>query len=216
MTPTKAVVFGAGGHAKVVLEIILEDPAIEVVGLLDPNEDKWGQRLFGIEILGGDNIAAKLRADGVSGFYLGLGSTGNLAPRKMVYDRAIAVGLKPLSVVHKSSIISNYASLRPGACVMAGVVVNAGARIGTNVCVNTAAVIEHDCSLGAHSFIGPGVHLGGGVAVGARAFVGIGATVRQAIKLGSGSLVGAGAVVVRNVLPKQVVVGVPARPIIRA
>ena len=213
MRRQKAIIFGAGGHAKVMLEVILQNDLIEVIGLLDPCRIKWGQRLLGVEVLGGDDLAAELKSSGVSGFYIGLGSSGNLAPRKMLFQEAVRLGLKPLSVLHQTAIISKHARIRPGVCVMAGAVVNPGARIGADVCVNTAAVIEHDCLLGTHCFIGPGVRLGGAVVVGPSAFVGIGATVRHAIRIGSGALVGAGAVVVKDVLPKQLVVGVPARPL---
>lgn len=211
MSRQKAIIFGAGGHAKVMLEVILENDLIDVIGLLDPSRTKWGQRLLGVEVLGGDDLVAELKSSGVSGFYIGLGSAGNLAPRKMLFQNAVRFGLKPLSALHQNATISKHAQIRPGVCVMAGAVVNPGARIGANVCVNTAAVIEHDCLLGTHCFIGPGVRLGGAVVVGSSAFVGIGATVRHAIRIGTGALVGAGAVVVKNVLPKQTVVGVPAR-----
>lgn len=210
----KAVVFGAGGHSKVLLEIILEDPSVEVVGLLDSNQEKWGLAVLGVEVLGGDNLAEQLMKSGVDAFYLGLGSTGNLAPRKRIFDNAVEIGLKPLSALHNKAIISKHVRIRPGSCVMAGAVINAGALVGRNVCVNTAAVIEHDCILESHCFIGPGVRMGGAVRVGSTAFVGIGSTVRHGLTLGAGCLVGAGAVVVKDVLKRQVVVGVPARPMV--
>ena len=47
--------------------------------------------------------------------------------------------------------------------------------------------------------------------VGAAAHIGAGATVRQLISIGEGAVVGAGAVVVKDVPPWTVVVGVPAR-----
>jgi UDP-perosamine 4-acetyltransferase len=51
------------------------------------------------------------------------------------------------------------------------------------------------------------------VRVGAGAHIGAGATVRQGIAIGEQAIVGAGAVVVKDVPPNTVVVGVPARPI---
>jgi UDP-perosamine 4-acetyltransferase len=45
---------GAGGHAKVILEIIRNDPRYRLVGLLDRNHELWGKQIAGIPVLGGD------------------------------------------------------------------------------------------------------------------------------------------------------------------
>ncbi len=210
----KTIGLGAGGHAKVLLEILLADPTIEILGLLDASEEKWGKKLLGVPILGGDILMPKLVREGVTNFFVGVGSTGNTAPRKAVFDHALKLGLKPLTILHPTAILSPHAYLSIGSCVMAGAIINADAWISPNCCVNTAAVIEHDCMLGRHSFVGPGALLAGGVKVGVGGFVGIGATIRQSIRIGAGGIVGAGAVVIKNVAPRQIVVGVPARPIV--
>jgi acetyltransferase-like isoleucine patch superfamily enzyme len=43
--------------------------------------------------------------------------------------------------------------------------------------------------------------------------VGIGATIREGIEIGEEAVVAAGAVVVKDVTPRTVVAGVPARPL---
>ena len=49
------------------------------------------------------------------------------------------------------------------------------------------------------------------VTVGAGAHIGCGAAIRQLISVGEGATVGAGAVVIKDVPPHAMVVGVPAR-----
>ena len=48
----KLVVFGAGGHAKVVIDIIEQQEDYEIAGLLDDDLNLQGQRFFGYPVLG--------------------------------------------------------------------------------------------------------------------------------------------------------------------
>jgi sugar O-acyltransferase (sialic acid O-acetyltransferase NeuD family) len=205
----KVVVLGAGGHAKVLLDMLLENGAFEVAGLLDPG--RVGGKIFGRPILGGDDLLPALVRDGVKHFVVGLGSTGVLVGRERLFQLARSHGLRPVNLIHRSATISPSVRLGAGVTVMAAAVVNADARLGDNVCINTAAVVEHDCHIGPHAFVAPGAVLAGGVCVGRLAFVGLGAAVRQGVRIGAGALVGAGAVVVRNVRRGATVAGVPAR-----
>ena len=61
----------------------------------------------------------------------------------------------------------------------------------------------------------PGSNLGGNVKVGARSWVGIGSAVKQGVSLGADVTVGAGAVVISDIPDRSVVVGVPAKQIVR-
>ncbi len=59
--------------------------------------------------------------------------------------------------------------------------------------------------------VAPGVHLGGEVTVGQGALIGIGASVMPGRSVGAGTVVGAGAVVTRDLPAGVTAVGVPAR-----
>ena len=55
----------------------------------------------------------------------------------------------------------------------------------------------------------------GRVRIGNRCWIGAKAIILKGVELGDGCVVGAGSVVTRSVAPSQVVVGVPARPVVR-
>jgi len=207
----KVVGLGAGGHARVVIEILQCGNIYEIAGLLDSRPDLQGKNVLGVPILGDDDMLPELMREGVEHFFVGVGSVGDSAPRRNLFEKAVGLGMEPVSAVHPQAVVSPSAELGTGVTVMAGAVVNACARLGMNVIVNTSAVVEHDCALGEHVHIATGAKLAGGVQVAAGAHVGAGATVLESINIGEDAVVGAGAVVVRDVAPAVTVVGCPAR-----
>lgn len=208
--PVKVVGLGAGGHAKAVLDILLADPAVELVGLLDEDPALAGTWVFGVPVLGGDACLPGALGLGARGFFLGVGAVGSTRLRQRLFALALESGLRPVDAIHPRATHSRFARHGPGLTLLAGGVVNAGARLGADVVVNTGAVVEHDCAVGDHAFIAPGALVLGGAQIGAGAFLGAGCVIRQGLVVGEGAIVGAGAVVVRNVHADEIVVGVPA------
>lgn len=212
-----AIGLGAGGNARSVLDALRLAGGVAVAGLLDNDPGLHGTVLDGVPVLGGDELLARLSADGIGLFFLGVGGGGMLPAsglaRHKAFATAVAAGLCPLTVVHPAAVISPSASVAAGVCVMAAAVINAGAVVGEGALVNTGAIIEHDCIIGAFSHIATGARLAGAVTVGPMAHVGAGAVVRQGIRIGDGAVVGIGAAVIRPVKAGTVVAGVPARPL---
>ncbi|WP_424094571.1 acetyltransferase [Moorena producens] len=202
---------GAGGHAKVVIEILQRYSQYKLVGLLDSNPELKGKSLLGVPILGDDEQLPLIKAQGVEYFFVGLGSTSNLVPRRRLYELACSFGMKPVTAVHPSAMISPSVLLGEGATVMAGAIINAEVRVGENVIVNSGAIVEHDCVIGHHVHIATSARLGGAVYVRDNTHIGIGAVIRQLIQVGKGSVIGAGAVVVKDVPDGQILIGNPAR-----
>jgi sugar O-acyltransferase (sialic acid O-acetyltransferase NeuD family) len=205
------VLLGVGGHARALLDAIGDDfPAYPTI-CLDKQRSLWGTRIQGIPIRGGDSLLPRIFAAGTRRFIVGIGGTGDNRPRRGLFELARQHGLRPLSIIHRHATISRSARIAEGAQILAGAIVCANARIAGNAIVNTGAIVEHDCRIKAHAHIAPGAVLCGGITVGIGAHIGAGATVIQGLVIGAWAVVGAGAVVTRNVPPRAVVVGVPAR-----
>lgn len=206
------VILGGGGHARVVIDSLQAAQGIRVHGVVDPDSSLWGTTLLEVPILGGDDLLAALLREGVGRFIVGVGGTGDNRPRQRLFELALRHGLRPLTVIHPAAIVSRWAMIGDGSQLLPGSVVNAGAELGVNVIVNTGSIVEHDCRIGDHVHVATGAVLASTVRIGPRAHIGAGATLRQGIVIGADAVVGAGAVVVKEVAPGQVVVGVPARP----
>lgn len=203
--------FGAGGHAKVVIEILRSLAEYEIVGLLETRRELLGTKVLGVEVLGDDSLIVELNQRGIDHAFIGVGTVGDAQPRRQLYEKVTGSGFKIVPAIHAAAVVSSSAKIGAGPTIMAGAIINANAVIGDNVIVNTGAIVEHDCVIGDHTHIATGARLAGGVQVGPGSHIGIGAVVRQEIRIGAGAIVGAGAVVVRDVPAGKTVIGVPAR-----
>ncbi len=204
MSQGLVLIFGAGGHGKVVLDI-LRNAAVEVAGFLDEDVRKEGATLGGLKILGGWDYL-----DSHPGSTVALG-IGNNRVRARLAAELTGAGHLLTPAIHRRAIVCDDVLIGPGAVVMPGAVVNTGSTIETGCVVNTGATVDHDCRLAEFSQVWPGAHLAGAVTVGAGSYVGTGAAVIPNVTIGSNVMIGAGAAVVNDLPDDAVAVGVPAR-----
>jgi sugar O-acyltransferase (sialic acid O-acetyltransferase NeuD family) len=202
-TSRELVVYGAGGHARVVADLVLA-LGHRLLGFLDDTVAP------GTSVLGARVLGNSLWLEGRKGVGVALG-IGDNRLRAHTYQLALAQGADCPSLVHPRATVSLSASLGAGTCVMAGAVVNPEAEVGLGVIVNTGAVIEHECPVGDFAHLSPNATLGGRARVGAFAHLGLCACVLPGVSVGEATTVGAGAVVNRDLPSRVVAVGVPAR-----
>lgn len=207
----RVVGIGAGGHAKILVELLQVVGGYTLVGFTDPRPDLMNTRLLGVPILGDDSLLPGLRCEGVEAAFVGVGATRDVSVRKRLYEIASGLGFEMLTLVHPRAYVSPSARLGRGTVVLPGAVINTDVTIGDNVTVYSGVIIEHDSVIGDHVHLSPGVHLAGGVSIGCEAFVGIGASIIQGIRIGASAVIGGGAAVIRDVPSGTTAVGVPAR-----
>lgn len=205
------VVFGAGGHALVVADILNQMGQYRIVGFLDDvNLERHGATFAGASILGGSSKLKALRANGVAHAIVAI---GHCSTRARIAEMLVLEGYDLASAIHPRAYIANAVEIGSGCVVAAQSVINPGSKLSANVIVNTGATVDHECKIGAAAHIGPGVHLAGKVDVGERAWIGIGCCISDNVSIGSDAYIGAGAAVVRNIPANMLAYGVPARVI---
>jgi acetyltransferase EpsM len=205
----KLVIWGAGGHALVVEDIMRLRQEYEIVGFLDDvNLQRKGARFGGGLILGGQEQLAPLRQRGVRHMIIAFGAChARLELARVI--RSLEYSL--LTAVHPGATVASSASIEPGTVIAAGSVIGPGACVGQNAIVNTCASVDHECVVEEGVHIGPGVHLAGRVQVGRATWIGIGAVVADGVCIGPESVIGAGSVVLSDIPTGVVAYGVPAK-----
>lgn len=191
------LIYGAGGHAKVVVDCLIAQQEM-VSGVFD--DDPAVLSFMGI---------------GVMSFYSEIFrpeekliiTVGNNGMRKIISGKVShAFGM----VQHPSALVSEHASLGEGTVVFHQAVVQSGSHIGRHVIINTSAVVDHDCHLSDFAHVAPNSTLCGGVKVGEGSLVGASSVILPGISVGRWCTIGAGSVVVKDVPDHAVVAGNPA------
>jgi UDP-perosamine 4-acetyltransferase len=204
------VIYGAGGHGKVVADVLERDPAIEVIGWLDDDPRRVGAAFFGHPVLGGLAEVPRLLARGVGHAVVAIGDN----PSRERLARVLAGhGMAFARAVHPAAQLGRGVTVGAGAVIMAGEVVNADSTIGEHAIVNTGATVDHDCRVGRAAHVAVGAHLAGGVTVGDLTLIALGAGVGPNVAVGARVVVGAGAVVLDDLPDDARAVGIPARPL---
>ena len=140
---------------------------------------------------------------------------GNNPLRFELSRRLESLGRRLLTIRHPRSVLSPRAKLGTGVVAIAGSIVNAGAVVGNGVILNTLSSVGHDCTVHPYAQLASGVNLGGGAEIGFGAFLGLGVKVLPNASVGEWTVVGAGSVVLRDLPPRTLCYGTPAR-VVRA
>ena len=209
--PTRVLILGAGGHGRVVLDILQQLRRYDVVGFLDNNAAIHGRRVDGVLVRGAIvDLARWHRELDAQGVVIAIGDNGI---RRGLARETVNLGIPLVNAVHPSATLAQSVTLGSNVVIAAGVVVCAHCQIGNSVILNTGCIVDHYTMVGEGCHICPGVRIAGRVKVEPGAFVGIGATVVPKVTLGCEAIIGAGAVVLHDVPPMATVVGVPAREV---
>ena len=200
--------YGAGGHGKVVADLLVSRGENEFAGFVDDCEELWGAKVMGFAVLGGGEWLQWEAGSARIAIALGIGDN---ASRHWILESCAYWGAEILTVVHPRAAVSRAARVGRGSVVMANASVNVDAVVGGGVIVNSGAVVEHDAEVGEYAHVAPNAAMGGGSSLGAFSHLGIGASVLPCVHIGAHSVVGAGAVVVKNLPDEVVAIGIPAR-----
>jgi len=118
-----------------------------------------------------------------------------------------------ITLIDPSAWVSRTATIGRGGVIYPGCYVGLNARIGDYLFCLSNTIINHDDTLGRNVCLASGVILAGNVTVEDDCYLGQGCMVRQSLRIGANSMVGMGAVVVKDVPPRAVMAGNPARKI---
>jgi sugar O-acyltransferase (sialic acid O-acetyltransferase NeuD family) len=200
------VVFGCGGHAKVVIDILEKMELYNIIGIIDSYVTA-GTNVYGYEVLGDETKLAHLEADGG---IVGIGD--NFIRSNMVQKiKDISKDFNFISAIHPSSIIAKGVECGEGTVVMPGAILNSDSKIGEHCIINTKASVDHDCIIEDFVSLAPGVTIGGNVNIGKHSVISIGSSVIHSVKIAEHTVIGAGSIVLKDIDSQVIAYGTPAK-----
>jgi sugar O-acyltransferase (sialic acid O-acetyltransferase NeuD family) len=209
---TALMILGAGGHAKVLIDILKNQERVEIIGIVDTNSSLHGTEIANVNVLGGEEIISQYSFSQIQ-LVNGLGSILSPDRRQGVYEKFKNRGYQFYSVIHPFVSISKHVTLGEGVQIMAGSIIQTECVIAENVLINTGVTIDHECQIAKHVHIAPGCVLSGNVIIHEACHIGVGAVIIQGVCVGKHCCVGAGTLVLKNLPTNSKWVGVPAKRI---
>lgn len=187
----KVLLFGIGGHAKVIAEAILAQGIHTIAGCISDTGEAY--TLLPNIIVQGSNanaldVAKELEAEGC------IIALGDSIMREK-FAQKLSGHLSFPTIIHPAAWVSPSACIGEGAVVMAGAVVQAGTTIGKQCIINTCAGVDHDCVIGDFTHVCPGVTIAGHVTVGEKTWIGAGSTVVDHVRIDANTFIKAGTIV---------------------
>lgn len=205
----KIVILGTGGNCIDILESITESKSMVCVGFLDDNQENWGKKIHGINIIGPLSAAPELPD---SWFLVnGIGSSANYWEKEMIIAKTQFANERFMSVIHPTAWVSKSTQVGNDVVILANVTVASNVRIGNHVIILPNSVISHDVVIEDYSIVTSGVCISGGVHVGRSCYIGTNSAIIENVSIGSYSLVGMGSIVLESIPDKTIVVGNPSR-----
>ena len=192
---------GAGGHCKIVIDLISYLDDYKICGIYD---DKSNGNFCNIDIIGKVNDIENEESE--REYFICIGNDNVRKDFSLKFNK-----LRWATLIHPTSIISKTAKIDDGTLVCAGSIIQTEVDIGKQCIINTGSIIDHESKIGNYCSICPKATLCGRVNIGEKTFVGAGAIIIQCKNIGNNCIIGAGSVIIRNLDDNLKVVGNPAR-----
>ncbi len=202
--PNKVIIYGGGGHAKSLIDLIHAEGRFLIHGIVDDGIAA-GTQIMGVPVLGDGSILNELRHQGIGLAVNAVGGIGSITPRLKVYDRLRQAGFGFPTVIHPRAFVEPTATLGEGGQLFFNAYIGSEVKVGFGCIINTGAIISHDCVLGDFVNISPGAILAGAVTVNERSLVGMGVTINLNVSIGEGCRVGNSATIKADIPDNGVV-----------
>ncbi len=191
----KLTLYGAGGHCKVVIDI-LNEMGVPVNSVVD--DFPLNSNILNIPLEKPRPI-----------YDCAIITVGNCKIRKEIASK---IKVKEfITAIHPLTIVSKFAHIGIGTVIAQGAVIQACASVGDHCIINTKASVGHDVHIDNFVHVASGATICGGSNIGECTWIGAGSVVKQGISIGNNCMIGAGSVVVKDIPDNVVAYGNPCR-----
>jgi len=204
------VIFGAGGHCRVILSILSYYEEFKVIGIADRGPENIGEEIAGGVIKYTWNDFDEIYRRGTRHAVIAVGDNRE---RGALFLTLKNVGFNIPTIIHPTAFVEKNVRIKEGNVICMAANIGAMASVGNNCVLYTGSILDHEVELEDNVFIAPGCDIAGRVTIKEGSFIGIGSTIVEKIIIGPNATIGAGSVVIKDVPENAVVAGSPARTI---
>ena len=197
-------IFGAGGHAKSALDILIDNEENLEITVVDKGAT---EAILGFQVLPESALFEKAE-DGKIFFHIAIGDN---TIRRAIAEKCLDYGYFPYSIVSKRAYVSKFAKLGRGTFIGEGVHIGPSASIGDFSIINTHTHIDHDVEIGAYTQLAPGVSVGGSTKLGRNSFVGISTAIIDRLRITDDVIIGSQSLVNKDIVTAGTYLGTPIR-----
>lgn len=216
----KVVIIGGKGTAVVIAEQIYDAHErfgmdIEVLGFAF-DDPAYKDGINGWPVLCGTREAyEKFKDDESVKFVFALYRSDLLKERIALRDSLNIPMERFLSFRHPSAYVAKSALLGGANIILANCAINNNVVMGNFNTMNTNSLIGHDTVIGNNNFIAAHTVIGSGLKIGNGNFTGLNCSIKNFVEMGDYNLIGMASNVVKNVSDGNILVGNPAKPLIK-
>ncbi len=203
-TANHILIYGGGGHAKSVIDLIRALDLYQIAGIVD-DALPVGSTILSVPVLGKSDLLEILADRGLKYAVNAVGGIGNPEVRVRVFERLDRAGYTCPYLIHPKAVVEPSVQIAEGVQILPLVYVGSDSRIGFGSIVNYGAILSHDCHIGEYVNLSPGATLAGGVTIGDRSQIGMRVTINLDLEIGHDVRIGNGATIKKNVPDSEIV-----------
>lgn len=202
-------IWGAGGLGSQVYELAQwqnsETPTWKEIFFVDNGKPEG--ELYGTQNVHFDKLKDKSNPDDIE-FIIALGEP---ADKKKRFQEIESAGFGFARVIAPNARVSKTAKLGRSVIMQVGSLAEPDVVLGDCVTVEDYAAVGHGTTVGNYCHVCAKCTIGGGSTIGQGTFIGLHSIFKQGTIVGDYVTVGMGSVVVKDIPPKSIVVGNPAK-----
>lgn len=216
----KIIIIGGKGTPVVIAEQIIDavekfGAKYEVLGYAF-DDDSFGTEINGIPILEKTyNIYTKYKKYNDVYYIFSLYRSDLIRERIQLRESYQIPTEKYLTFVHPLATVAKSAALGFGNIILANVVINPNAKLGNFNTFNSSSLVGHDTVMGDNNFVAGHTVIGSNLIIGNGNFFGLNCSIKNFVQMGDYNIVGMAANVVKNINSNELLVGNPAKPILK-
>lgn len=181
-----------------VLDILLNDPQVSVVGFVDDDPDLAGTNVWDIPVLGTFSDIESFWNEGRFDSAI-IGYSSNVETRKKLFEKCTSIGIPMANAIDPSVRINKGCSLGQGNIICSHVHLGIETELGNNNFISANSSLDHHNKLGSHILTGPNCATSGAVEIEDGVRFGMGIFVQPQIKIGKGAVISSGSVITSSI-----------------